>query len=289
MDQSRKARSVSMTISELSSLSNIPLSTIKFYIRQSLVPGPEMTRGTKAYYGSKHLHRLQLIKKIQTEENMPLAKIKKIISMIEEGENSRNAEDALNNLHIKNEIIASAIGVFREKGYEKATIADIVAAARIGRSTFYKNFKNKKELFIECFKSIIFSEMQKGGPEERDEIKDEKDILKVFDKHAKAYFNVNPLWINMVNLLRAAAINYPDEFVDRLDEVIHLKINLLKKGLENGIKRGLFREINATLMAVMLLGMQDYHDYLSRDMKETDLEKLYDEAKDIILYGILKR
>ncbi len=291
MDQPTRA----MTISELSLLSNIPLSTIKFYIRQSLIPGPEKTRGTKAYYGSRHLHRLQLIKKIQTEGNMPLAKVKEIISMIEDGENHQHLENSADSLNTKNEIIASAIQVFQEKGYEKATIADIVTAARIGRSTFYKNFKNKKDLFIEGIKSIIFSEVQKGSPDEREEIreeiKDEKDILTVFDRNAKAYFNVNPLWIDMVNLLRAAAINDPEEFVDRLDEVIHLKISLLKKGIENGIKQGLYRDINATLMAVMIMGMQDYHDYLSRSREKdgTALEKQYDEAKDIILYGILKR
>ena len=51
----------------------------------------------------------------------------------------------------------------------------------------------------------------------------------------------------------------------------------------------MFREINPTLMAVMLLGLQDYHDYLSRDTDGKPLEERYDEATDIILYGILKR
>ena len=81
MDQTRK----DMTVSELSSFSNIPLSTIKFYIRQNLVPGPNKIRGTKAYYNSTHLSRLRLIKKIQTEGNMPLSKIKEIINMILNG------------------------------------------------------------------------------------------------------------------------------------------------------------------------------------------------------------
>jgi len=278
-----------MTISELSSFSNIPLSTIKFYIRQGLVPRPNKTRGTKAYYNSKHLHRLRLIKKIQTEGNMPLSKIKEIIAMIEDDKNGQYENSALDNLNIKNDIIASAITVFRAEGYEKATIADIVAAARIGRSTFYKNFKNKKDLFIECIKHIIFSEMKKDNTDEIDEIKDETDILKVLDTHAKAYYNINPLWIDMANLLRAAAINDPDEFAEKLDEVVHLKISLLKRGIENGIMRGLFRKINATLITVMLLGLQDYHDYLSKDMNDKDMDMLYEEAKDIILYGIVNR
>ena len=285
MEEARRA----MTISELSSLSDIPLSTIKFYIRESLVPGPKMTRGTRAYYDAGHLHRLRLIKKIQTEGNLPLSKIKEIIGMIEDGERTRGKDGAEDSTVVRDGIVTSAIQVFREKGYEKATIADMVAAARIGRSTFYKHFRDKKGLFVESVKQIIFKEMKKGEPDEVDEVRDEEDILRVFDRHAKAYYNVNPLWIDMVNQLRAAAINEPQEFAGELDEVIHLKISLLKRGLEKGIRRGLFREINPTLMAVMLLGLQDYHDYLSRDTDGKSLEERYDEATDIILYGILKR
>jgi AcrR family transcriptional regulator len=285
MEETRRA----MTISELASLSDLPLSTIKFYIRESLIPGPKKTRGTRAYYHEGHLHRLRLIKKIQTEGNLPLSKIRQIIGIIEGGERTRGRDRAEESAAVKEEIVASAIQVFREKGYEKATIADMVAAARIGRSTFYKHFRDKKSLFIECMKQIIFKEMKKGEPDEVEEIRDEDDILRVFDRHAKAYYNVNPLWIDMVNQLRAAAINEPEEFADELEEVIHLKISLLTRGLEKGIRRGLFREINPTLMAVMLLGLQDYHDVLSKDTDGRSLEERYDEATDIILYGILKR
>ena len=52
-----------MTISKLSSLSAIPRSTIKFYIRESLIPRPNKIRGTRAYYDARHLNKLRLIKK----------------------------------------------------------------------------------------------------------------------------------------------------------------------------------------------------------------------------------
>jgi len=285
MEQSKK----DMTISELASLSNIPLSTIKFYIRKNLVPGPKKTRGTKAYYNSTHLNRLKLIKKIQTEGNMPLSKIKEIIGMIAHGEADRQRDLASANPNMKVEIISSAIPVFRSKGYEKATIADIVGAAQIGKSTFYKNFKNKKDLFIECIKHIIFHEIQRGDTDEAAEIKDEEDILKILDRHAKSYSSMNPLWVDMANLLRAAAINDPDEFAENLDEVIHLKISMLKKGIESNIRRGMFRKINTTLVAVMLLGLQDYRDYFAKNMGDRDMEALYEDIKDILLYGILRK
>lgn len=281
----------SMTISELSDLSGIPISTIKFYIRKGIAFKPDKSRGTKAYYNSSHLNRLKLIKKIQTEGNMPLNKIQEVIHLIDEGNNKKPNHNTSLGENMKPDIIRCATDVFRKKGYDKTTIADIVDAVHIGRSTFYKNFKNKKELFIECIKEIIFREMKKSDKDNnvKDENEDETDILKVFDKHAKAYYNVNPLWIDMVNMLRAAAINDPEEFSDKLDEVIQLKINLLKRGIENGIQHGLFRNINPTLATTMLLGMQDYSDYISQGEDKQSFEKEYEEAKDIILYGILNK
>jgi AcrR family transcriptional regulator len=223
---------------------------------------------------------------MQKEGNISLGKISEIINIIEDDVKDEHENKKLSSADIGLDIIDSATTVFRNKGYDKTTISDIVDSARIGRSTFYKHFNNKKNLFIECVKKIIFSEMKRY---EANEVKDEKDILNVFDKHAKAYYNANPLWIDMVNILRAAAVNAPEEFTDKLDEVIHLKINLLKRGLENGIKQGLFRKINSTLMTVMLLGLQDYSAYFSKDGDKEHMDSLYEDAKDIILYGILNK
>ncbi len=278
-----------MTISELSSLSTIPLSTIKFYIRESLIPRPNKIRGTRAYYDARHLKKLRLIKKIQSEGKVPLSKIKEIISLIDDGDRLAGQHLGPGGEDLRDEIVTSAIGVFREKGYEETTIGDIVAAARIGRSTFYKNFRDKKELLVECVKHIIFTEVGDPGSDTIDEIEDEAGALAVFDRQARPYYELNPLWVDMVKLLRAAAINHPEDFADRLDEVVHLKIDLLKRGIEKGIRRGLFREVNATLMTVMLLGLQDYHGYLKKASNEKTLEELYGDAKDIVLYGILKR
>jgi AcrR family transcriptional regulator len=278
-----------MTISELSTLSTLPLSTIKFYIREGLIPRPRKARGTKAYYDSRHLQRLRLIKKIQGEGEVRLAKIKEIVRLLDEGERAEGRHNGSGAEGLKSEIVTSAIGVFREKGYEEATIGDLVAAARVGRSTFYKHFNNKRELFVECIKHIIFSEAAERRPDLTDELKDEKDIIAAFERHAKAYFNAYPAWVDMLKQLRAAAINHPDEFADSLDEVVHLKIDLLSRSIEKGIQRGLFRKINATLMTVMLLGLQDYHGYLEKALNEKTLEELYDDVKDIILHGILRR
>jgi AcrR family transcriptional regulator len=278
-----------LTVSELSKRSGVPLPTIKFYIREGLLPGPRKARGTRAHYTARHLHRLELVKKIQSEGNMPLAKIREILSMIDEGEKKTPATRVADRETARNEIITAAISVFRNKGYEKATIADIVDAARIVRSTFYSNFQNKKELFIESIKQIMLREMDQGPPGGPEEVHGEQEILEVFDRHAMAYYNANPLWIDMVDLLRTEASKDPEGFSEKLDEVVRLKIRLLKKGIEKGIRKGLFRRVNATIVAVMLLGLQDYHGSIGKEDDGGSPRKRYEEVKDVLLYGILKR
>jgi DNA-binding transcriptional MerR regulator len=64
-----------MKISELSRRSGIPLPTIKFYIREGLLPAGERTAMTQAVYGEEHVERLSLIRALKDEAGLSLATI----------------------------------------------------------------------------------------------------------------------------------------------------------------------------------------------------------------------
>ena len=84
------------------------------------------------------------------------------------------------------EIIESAIGVFNAKGYKAATTAAIAKSARISEPTMYKHFKNKKDLFLTCFNSIVntlFDENRKIYEKCKD------DEVGYFRGVTKAYFD----------------------------------------------------------------------------------------------------
>ncbi|WP_245649774.1 TetR/AcrR family transcriptional regulator [Nocardia shimofusensis] len=46
-------------------------------------------------------------------------------------------------------LIAALVECVEEKGYPATTLGDIVAAARVSRSTFYEHFTNKEHCFVE--------------------------------------------------------------------------------------------------------------------------------------------
>jgi AcrR family transcriptional regulator len=276
-----------MTISDLTKLSSIPASTIKFYLREKLLPKPIKTGATRAYYTLKHLDRLKLIKKIQKEGKISLNKIKEITAMIDAESTREQRYLAPDESNTRSRIMQSAIDLFRKKGYESVTIAEIVASAQIGCSTFYKSFSNKKELFIECIHEIISSEDIWAKVED---ISDNEDLFHFFDIAPKVYRESGTLFRDMMDQLHAAAINNPDEFADKMDEVIQFKIQAFEEVIKKGIDKGLIRKFNKTALAVMLYGIEEAtHRYTSRwKLDESHKDVLSKEIMDILLHGIMK-
>lgn len=61
------------SIEDLASRVGVPVRTVRFYIAEGLLPGPE-SRGKAAHYGESHLLRLQVIRRL-VEQRIPLKAI----------------------------------------------------------------------------------------------------------------------------------------------------------------------------------------------------------------------
>jgi AcrR family transcriptional regulator len=48
-------------------------------------------------------------------------------------------------------LVAAALRVLRRKGYARATVADVLAEARLSSRAFYRHFRSKDELFLAVF------------------------------------------------------------------------------------------------------------------------------------------
>jgi DNA-binding transcriptional MerR regulator len=69
-----------MKISELSERSGVPLPTIKFYIREGLLPPGEPTAKNQAAYGQAHVDRLDLVCALKEEAGMSVATIARVLA-----------------------------------------------------------------------------------------------------------------------------------------------------------------------------------------------------------------
>ena len=132
-----------MKISELSAQAQVPVSTIKYYLRQGLLPAPLRTGKNMAYYSESHLECLLAISKMQAQD-MSLDMIKEHLPDVA---HTQASIDALPHSSRRLKITRSATELFRTKGYHATNIADIVKHAGIGRGTFINTSQTRKRCF----------------------------------------------------------------------------------------------------------------------------------------------
>jgi DNA-binding transcriptional MerR regulator len=70
-------------ISELSAQSGVPVATIKYYLREKLLPEGERSSPTQASYGVAHVQRLGVIRAL-VDAGVGIAGVRKVVGVLEE-------------------------------------------------------------------------------------------------------------------------------------------------------------------------------------------------------------
>jgi DNA-binding transcriptional MerR regulator len=71
-----------MRISELAAASEVPVATIKYYLRERLLPEGERTSATQARYGDAHLSRLRVIRALLTA-GVSIAETRNVVAALD--------------------------------------------------------------------------------------------------------------------------------------------------------------------------------------------------------------
>jgi DNA-binding transcriptional MerR regulator len=74
-----------MRLSELSRTAGVPRSTIKFYLRQGLLPAGDAQARNQALYSAKHVERLELIRALREVAGLPLDAIGRVTRELDRG------------------------------------------------------------------------------------------------------------------------------------------------------------------------------------------------------------
>lgn len=82
-----------MRINELAERSGVPAATIKYYVREGLLPGGDRTGYNQVAYDESHLRRLRLIRTLIGLAGLPIAVTKAVIAAIDDPD--RTAHSAL--------------------------------------------------------------------------------------------------------------------------------------------------------------------------------------------------
>ncbi|AYV25479.1 hypothetical protein EES41_01875 [Streptomyces sp. ADI95-16] len=84
-----------MKISELSRRTGVPVASIKYFLRQELLPAGRATAATLAEYGDEHVQRLRLIKALTALGGLSIAATRNVLAAIDQAHSSEGALGAV--------------------------------------------------------------------------------------------------------------------------------------------------------------------------------------------------
>jgi AcrR family transcriptional regulator len=192
------------------------------------------------------------------------------------------------------QILDVAKGVFTRRGYHAASVADICAAARIGRGTLYQYFDNKRAVLLAILEDVLgrVKAVSQGRPRLEGLAglgKAPVDMIVAFCKRRLRQV-LDAVFVDQSTLrliLRDA--RGLDGAVDRVIAAIdELVLAALEADLTASRAAGLLRIGEPHLVAVYLLGGVEKMVLTSLTEDDPpDLEAIVETAVDIQLFGIL--
>src|ERR687888_1285100 len=73
-----------MRMAELSRASGVPVATIKYYLRENLLPRGVTTSPNQATYGHAHMQRLRLIRSLIDIGGLPVATVRDVLAAVDD-------------------------------------------------------------------------------------------------------------------------------------------------------------------------------------------------------------
>ncbi|MFI9465066.1 MerR family transcriptional regulator [Streptomyces xiamenensis] len=78
-----------MRLAELSERSGVTTATIKYYLREGLLPPGERVTATQSEYGEEHLRRLRLVRALVQVGRIPVATAREVLAAVEDEESDQ--------------------------------------------------------------------------------------------------------------------------------------------------------------------------------------------------------
>lgn len=152
----------------------------------------------------------------------------------------------------RNLILDSARKVLTEKGYNNASIADISKLAEISVGSIYRYFKNKEEIFNAIHQNgieILHDRIMEAIPADsgpREQLMSIGNSYFAFSKENATLFETFSYFLTFPEV-----IFEPEH---RISQGTHGRkiLNRVAVVIDEGIKKGLFREVNAQKYAILM-------------------------------------
>ena len=156
----------------------------------------------------------------------------------------------------RSQIVEAAYLIFADKGFERATIADIAAELKIGHGTFYRYFKNKHAIFeyvVEQVITRVAGALAYEQPTHASNLAEYREQVKRIASNLFSLLEEDP---RAGKLLFVEAIGVSDKLDTMIEGLFELLVKLTEAYLVNGKQKGFLRDdLDAELTALAINAM----------------------------------
>jgi DNA-binding transcriptional MerR regulator len=117
-----------MRINELAEQSGVPAATIKYYVREGLLPGGERAGYNQVSYDESHLHRIRLLRALIGLGGIPVAVVKRVVAAVEDPERTVHSTLGEAQRAVAASSVDEVLATADELGH--ADLADLLSAYR---------------------------------------------------------------------------------------------------------------------------------------------------------------
>ncbi|MDD5747913.1 MAG: TetR/AcrR family transcriptional regulator [Actinomycetota bacterium] len=189
-------------------------------------------------------------------------------------------------------ILEASKTVFEKKGYQKATVSDILDEAHVARATFYKYFPNKRQVLLELFQNFLNSLYRSTSNYMLDGQVLPGALAGRIRGSLVLFYSAFLGNRKLVSICFSQASGQDPGMFAIWDDFERKLVVLFRKVLERGVDQGVFRQIDTGIVArtmAMIFLQIPYRDIIQIGYSNLDIESVADELVRFAIEGIVRR
>lgn len=186
----------------------------------------------------------------------------------------------------RRQILDAAYQVFSQKGYNRATVDEIIKLADTGKGTVYNYFTSKEQLFYTLIKERsepLEKDLTVVIESNRDPLGKVQEMVKIF---LRFYMVNGDLWHVVMHEMRGFDVTkISQKHCERYGGSFRRTIGMLETVLHQGVVEGVFRDFDSPKIASSLFSvivMMAFENFVS------DIEEDAKKITELFLYGIVQ-
>lgn len=233
------------TVSDLAERSGLPASTIRYYVRQGLMPAGQRLSRTRSVYNQKHLRALETIKSLR-ETGVSLAEIRSHANPDPDASSDSAVADTR-----RNDLLEAATKCFLTAGFAGTSLGAIARGASMSKATLYHHFSSKEEIFMACAERVFHRLYADVWPAISQAQTAEERLRSRWDAFVESFAD----WAPMMDLVRGLAIGdhtFSEEYLRLIDTIVApLARELAMLGAERRF------DVDAEFVSYVVMGMAE--------------------------------